>query len=148
MIEAKKVTAPVRDRAQTACLESYIIDAPGQSPAWHQYHVGLIHLRPLAGVKPPVLNYPAAQYEIILSALSPDRRAVPEDMETIVHLRPANHTYQFHGVTDEQACEILRTLVYMVTRGQLPAEPLLSTGGGADRQWQAVTEALLAQYCN
>ncbi len=147
-MKAQKVTGASLTPAQAACLESWIIDAPGQSPAWQQYHVGLIHLREIPGVEPAHKQYPEAQYEIMLHALSPDVIAVPDDLQTLRHLHPANHVQQFHGINDEQAVEILRGLVKLVLAGELPAEPLLSTGGGADRQWAAATQSLLSQCLN
>ena len=57
--------------AQAANLASWLIEAPGQSPAWSHYLLSVAHLRPIAGVDPPAKQFPEAEHEIRCSRSTP-----------------------------------------------------------------------------
>ena len=130
-----------------AGLGSYLIDAPGQAPAWDQYVLGLVSLvGPASEGWPAFLQYPGAEFELMLLALDPHGvvdllAAGPpagEEMESVrytadgetpfAHLTPANYVHQFDGVTDQGAASILGRCAGKIVDGTAPAEPAFPGG--------------------
>ena len=76
----------------------WFLDCPGQSPAWRHYHLAIIHLRPIEGVKPAVITEEGATHEVILAAMDPAKNPSPTDIETWSHLRPLNFVGQLRQI--------------------------------------------------
>jgi len=125
-----------RTAAQQAALAAWLIDAPGQSPAWRHYLVSIIHLRPIAGVPPAYIGMPGATHELLLCALDPHHRPNVDDPESLAPLLPVNAECQFAVDTDEQAIRLGELVVKAIVDGVYPAEPPFpQQGRGA---WQQI----------
>jgi hypothetical protein len=114
-----------------ATIGSWVVHAPGHSPAWCHFTISMIHLRDIPGVRPANKQYPKAEYELIVAALDPNH---PIDFDNLnatgfCWLRPFNVVQQFHGVSDEQAVKILETLIEDAVKGQALLEPEGVRGG-------------------
>lgn len=127
---------PVRpDHAATVGL--WVVHAPGWSPAWCHFTMGVVHLRDLPGVPPATRQYPAAAYEFMVGALDPAQPIhFAEPNALAFHwLRPLNVVEQFHGVDDPQAGALLRMLVEDAVQGRVVLEPQGIVG--ARDHWRA-----------
>jgi hypothetical protein len=119
----------------------WFLDCPGQSPAWRHYHLGIVHLRPIEGVKPAVISREGATHEIILAALDPKSNPQPDDINTWSWLRPINYVGQLALPSDEDAKTILALLAKATANGMLWAEPPLS---GQKEPWESQVRQLEA----
>ena len=119
----------------TATLAGWFLNCPGQSPAWEHYLLSIIHLRPIEGVKPAVVNVPGATHEILMVALDPGKNPKPEDSYSWSFLRPTNLMEQVQLPDDESAVDLLHDCVVAVLDGRLWAEPMLS---GQVEPWRTV----------
>lgn len=123
---------PGEHTAQRACLGSWLIDAPGQSPAWRHYLLSVVHLRPVDGV-PATIVVPHATHEIVVTALDPDRAPSVGDTDSWLMLVPVNVAEQVELPDDAAAVRLLRACAQAVVDGVLPAEPPLA---GAVEPWR------------
>jgi hypothetical protein len=105
-----------RPRAH-ASLVSWYISAPWAHPAWHSYSLSLIHLRPLPGLNPPIINLPGATHEIFLFAVHPDWVMKLDDIPP--NLQPANFAAQFIEPDDKSAIDRVRKCVEEIVDGNL-----------------------------
>jgi hypothetical protein len=121
---------------QTATVAAWFVNAPGQSPAWASYVLGVIHLRPIEGVRPADVRLPGATHEVLLYACEPAHggRAAPvaADPGTWRPMRPLNAVEQVELPDDDAAVELARLCALAIVHGDLPAEPALS---GAREPW-------------
>ena len=117
-----------------ATVADWFIRAPGQSPAWECYTLGVIHLRPIEGVKPAVVTLPGATHEVLVVALNPAREPTPTDVDSWEFLFPVNVCEQIHLPGDDEAVELARLCARAVVLGVLPAEPALA---GAVEPWRS-----------
>ena len=100
----ERVTLKPQTPDQEATLAGWLIHAPGQSPAWSDYLLMLVHLRDLPGVPPATRKFPEAEYQMTLFALDPEGKPRADDAETWWPLTPFNAEVQFAGPTsDSQA---------------------------------------------
>lgn len=123
------------NRAQGACLESWVLKIPGWSPAWEYYQISVIHLRDIDGEDSAKLQYPEAAYEVMLFALDPGKTPDVLDKQTLKPLTPFNYVRQFHGVVDDQAKKVCSTLVADLVDGRLMPE--LQGIHGANDLWNS-----------
>lgn len=118
--------------AWAAGLSNWLLDCPGQSPAWNHYVLRSCHLRPIDGAPGAVIAVPGATHEVLLAALDP---APPPtcDPASWQMLRPLNVVEQLQ-LPDDDACRALvRKAVEAILAGVLPAEPPLA---GAVEPWR------------
>lgn len=54
-----------------ATLAAWLLDCPGAHPHWQWYYVGVIHLRPIPGVRPADIRREGATHEVFVAALLP-----------------------------------------------------------------------------
>lgn len=118
---------------QGGTVASWLLDCPGQSPAWRHYLLAVVHLRPIEGVPPAVVNVPHATHEVLLAALDPAHNPTPDDVTTFRHLTPLNAVEQVELPDDAAAATLLELAAHAVLAGQLPAEPRLA---GAREPWR------------
>jgi len=123
----------VPDHAAT--LAVWFLTCPGQSPAWGSYLLSVIHLRPIEGVRPAVVQVPGATHEAALAALSPDGHPTPDDPRSWHPLAPYNVMEQVVVPDDRSAVELLERAAQAVLDGVLWAEPPLS---GQVEPWRTV----------
>jgi len=112
---------PIRP-AHKATLIEYLVAGIGYHPLWNHWYVSLISLEEIPGVPSAKKYYPEATYEIMVVALNPDKPLPDPDRihEKTSHiLRPIDGIYQFHGVTDDEAKEMVTDLVKEIVAGQL-----------------------------
>lgn len=103
----------------SACLAVWVLDRPGAHPAWSTWVVSACHLRPIAGVRPAVLHYPEAEYELQVAAVDPRPDVGPDEPMPFMMLLDLVH--QFHGVTDREAVRLVHLYVEaVVSRGASP----------------------------
>lgn len=114
-------------------VAQWFLDCPGQSPAWRHYRLGVVHLRPIPGGRPPVVNVPGATHEVLLYACDPSAYPRPDDPGTWRALHPLNVVEQVELPGDEAARDLLRRAAGGVVVGLLPAEPPLA---GAVEPWR------------
>jgi len=119
----------------TGMVASWFLTCPGQSPAWNDYLLSIIHLRPIEGVKPAVITVPHATHEVLLFALNPGAYPTVTDPSTWARLTPHNVCEQIQLPDDEAATRLLRKCANGVLHGVLPAEPPLA---GAVEPWRTV----------
>jgi hypothetical protein len=125
----------------SATLGMWFLDCPGQSPAWRHYHLAIIHLRPIDGVKPAHISRQGATHEVMLFALDPAKNPVPDNVETWSWLRPTNFIGQLELPSDEDAKRVVGILARAVVGGILWAEPPLS---GQREPWESQLRQLEA----
>lgn len=122
-------------------LAYWIIRAPQSHPLWWWYSMTIIHLRPIAGVKPAHIEIPGATHELALIALNPEQ-PVPnlEEMEagnfsSLKHLSPPNLIQQFQVPNDAYAWYLGETAVKAIVDG------IISPDTDFRSQWeQAIPE--------
>lgn len=119
---------------QEATLAAWFLHMPGVVPAWHDYLMCVIHLRPLPGVPPAHIAEPEASHELMVLALDPDVRPRPDDPATWHHLVPGNVTVQFGPNSDEQARQVARLAAQAALDSVLFIEP--SGIRGAREAWR------------
>ena len=126
----------IRKPAEQACLAAWLINAPGQSPAWSHYLLSVCHLRPIEGAPPAHIRIEGATHELILCALDSYRSPNIHDRESIHYLTPLNAEAQFIVATDEQATSLGEKAVRAICDGAMPAEAAFPQQGRD--LWQGV----------
>lgn len=107
-----------------ASMANWVVNAPSWHPAWAWWTVGLVHLRPVEGAPEAVKHYPEAEFEIIVLSLDPEVTPnvdlpIPQGLK---YLTPPDLVFQFHGITDEQAVEIVEVLVKTAVEKNVPLD--------------------------
>lgn len=125
----------IRASAELACLVSWLICAPGQSPAWQHYLLSVCHLRPVAGAPPAHIRVAGATHELLICALNPLGNPNINDRESLRFLTPLNAEAQFVVDTDEQAVSLAEKATRAICDGAMPAEPPFPHAGRA--MWQS-----------
>lgn len=125
----------------SATVAAWFLQCPGQSPAWQHYHLAIIHLRPIPGVKPATIKRQGATHEVMLAAMDPDRVPQPDDIRTWRWLEPLNFVGQLELPSDDDAKVVLEILARGVADGFLWAEPPLS---GQREPWESQLRQLEA----
>lgn len=104
-------------------ISTWIVNGP-YHPFWSWWHVGVISLKDVPGAPPANKQYPEAEYEFAIYSLqgTPNVQALRDGdlanrgFESF--LTPADVTFHFDGVTDEQAREICDAAVRAIIAGQ------------------------------
>lgn len=116
---------PIGDRGRPdwdATLAGCVLTLPWAHPLWSQYSVGLIHLRPIAGVPDAVIVRDGATHELMLFAIDPDDRVEPgRDFagKPPRLLVPANIMWQFTAPDDAAALRVYERLVTLLIERRL-----------------------------
>lgn len=66
---------PVGERAlpdHDATVALYLVHVPGAHAFWDHWLMTVVHLRPIAGVKPPTKQFEDATHEFMIAALNPE----------------------------------------------------------------------------
>jgi hypothetical protein len=114
----------------------------GFHAAWDTWLIQACHLRPAAGVDPPKLHYPEAEYEIIIMALDPaagpfDPDALPQP---VPWMTPLDLVKQFHGCSDEQARRLLGLMVREICAGRMSPDSDYASA------WEGVIDQTVSHY--
>jgi hypothetical protein len=118
--EAGKRERPDHD----GCVGAFIVRVPGAHPFWNHWSAAMVHLRPIDGVKPPVIRMPGATHEFMIQALNPESPlpALPDSLEIgpdlkLYHLRPIDVVEQFAAANDIVADHILELAMRAIVDG-------------------------------
>ncbi len=118
-----------------ATVAFWFIHAPGQSPAWDKYGLGVVHLRDVPGQsRPPVRRFPSMTHEVLLVAYDPQRDPQATDPESWSPLHPVNLCEQVALPGDAAAAELLDLCARAVVAGVLWAEAPLA---GQREPWRS-----------
>lgn len=113
---------------ESASIRAWVLTCKGQSAAWSQYLVSVVHLREAEGVPAPHRASPDATHELIVLALDP-RFPVKSGADELRHLRPINAAVQVSDLLDAEASALCDEIALAIVHGDLPAEPPLSGQG-------------------
>jgi hypothetical protein len=110
------------DLQQQAALAAWFLHAPAAHPCWQWYALSVVRLSDVPGYPPALRRYPAAQYELLVAAISPEdsQDFDPGTARVYRMLTPFDHVIQFHGVTEGQAARVAAELAGRVTMGLSP----------------------------
>lgn len=100
-----------------ATLAHYLVRAPGAHAFWSEWWICLMHLRPIEGVRPAILQFPGAEHEILCVAQDPAVKGDPDDQETVRLLSPIDWAVQFKGCTDRVAIDVAETVIKAIMTG-------------------------------
>lgn len=109
----------------SGCLAQWQVNATCYHPMWSWWLVQLIHLRPIAGVKDPVIRLPGATHELVICSLDPDKRVLdpdekPSDDEKRYHiLTPIDVEEQMAGLDDDGAVKVCELAVRAIVNGHI-----------------------------
>lgn len=117
----------------SATVALWMLDCPGQSPAWRHYLLSVVHLRPVDDLPPAAVTVPGATHELIVCALDPMANPRPLLPGSWVRLTPTNVVEQVQLPDDETASVLADLAARAVVDGTLPAEPPLA---GAREPWR------------
>jgi hypothetical protein len=133
---AREIVGERSSRDQEATLKAWLLHCPGQSAAWSDYMLGVIHLRPVVGQsRAPRKDAPGATHEFILVALDPRHNPRPDDLASLKPLTPINLRVQIGKVDDELAVRIARAMAEAAVAGEIAVEPALSGVERFERAW-------------
>ena len=106
-------------------LGTWILHVPWAHPAWSYYCLGVIHLRPIPGVRPAQIRVEGASHEFMIHAFDPDSPHSPpspdisDETTWPSFLQPIDLAHQVVGLTDEQAARIGGLMVRMICDGRM-----------------------------
>ena len=106
-----------------AGIAIWLMHIPGPSPAWHHYALSIITLQDYPDIPKATLNYPEAEFEVMVMAVDSSKNPQPDDLKSISFMQPVNYIEQFHGVSSEEAAMVARVLVKAFVEGKLFPEP-------------------------
>jgi len=104
-----------------ASIGNWLLYCPGAHAFWSYWWVGLIHLRPIEGVKPAVVATPGAGWELVCIAQDPGTEPDPDKPgETFRPLSPIDWIVQFGDVkTDREAERVGLAVVRAIMSGEV-----------------------------
>lgn len=105
-----------------ATIRQWFVVGP-YHPFWHWWMVSVIDLKDHDGMPPAHKQYPEAEYEFMIMSLNGEvniEACDTGDFENrgFKYLTPPDVVFHFHGVTEEQACEICDAAVSLIVKGQ------------------------------
>jgi hypothetical protein len=127
----------------SASLAQWLVNCPGAHPAWQWWTVGVVHLRPIEGVKPTAKQYPEAEYEFLIYAVSPEDNPEPDPdhpEQGYTPLFPLDVVEQFHGISDRDAVRLCGMCIRAIVDG------LLSPDQDYRAAWKKTIEDTVAHY--
>lgn len=105
---------------QDATVGCFLVQAPGAHAFWDHYIVSVVHLRPIVGVKPPVITRAGATHELMIMALNPEQ-PLPSPVVApgwqIHFLTPIDVIEQFRVADDAIADKVLELAVRAIVDG-------------------------------
>jgi hypothetical protein len=131
-----------------ASIVGWLITAPVYHPAWSQYLLSVIHLRPVTDVPEPILQHDGMTHELMVLALNPEGGQLTAEVVAGPpgadwgYLTPVNIALQ-HTATDAEMIAVADLATAAVVHGQLNPE----TADAPDRvreNWLAAVTKTLA----
>jgi len=143
-VRAWKIPKPDwRDRPEwQAGIAQWLVYCTWGHPAWQNWVVGVVHLRPIEGVEQARKHYPEAEYEFLIATLDPEKPIdLDGEMKEGWHfLKPLDVVFHFHGVSDAQAAAIAELAVRAIAEGRI------SPDRDFRRAWRQMLEATIEHY--
>lgn len=112
-----------READAPAAITAWLVRGPFH-PFWNWWAVAAINLGTFEGVEAATKHYPEAEYEITIITLNPDHHndenpPDPDDTSgKMQYMVPADLVYQFHGVSEEQASDIVTQMAVQIIEGK------------------------------
>lgn len=108
----------------SGCLVQWQVNATCYHPMWSWWLVQLIHLRPIEGVRPPVVRLPGATHELVICSLDPGKPMLdpdekPTDARTYAILTPIDVEEQVAGLDDAAAVKVCELAVRAIVDGHM-----------------------------
>jgi hypothetical protein len=102
-------------------VAAWIVEAAWAHPAWHSYSVVLVHLRPLAHGRPPIVHLKGATHEMWVAALDPSHSRAPAigGLEPAREMMPLNFAAQMIANSDAEAAARTFAAVAEICAGTL-----------------------------
>lgn len=126
--------------AWPATLGQWLVHAPGRHAFWEYWVASLIHLRPIPGDSRTVVKkYLAAEHELMVFALEPDKPMDPDGAEWH-YMEPADLLYQFDGLEDARAVQLVEGYVKAIVEGGQ------SPDSDARRWWERTLGSVVSQF--
>lgn len=120
-------------------VDLFLLHIIGAHPLWDHWLASVIHLRPIAGVKPPHIRVSGATHELLIVALDPTEPlpgldgAAPGWQPR--YLTPIDVVEQFQVADDAIAAEIL----------ELAVRAMVDGAASPDQDWRSWWRASLGQ---
>ena len=123
----------------TATVASWYLTCPRQSPAWVDYMLAIVHLRPIPGQsQEPQITVEGATHEVLIVALDPTTDPTPHAPERWRYLHPLNVVEQIVLPDDQAAAYVAIVAARTVVLGGIWVEPPLS---GQVEPWRSALRA-------
>lgn len=111
------------DHPQSATtVDAWLMHLPGQGVGWDRFLMSAVTLADVPGTPPAKRSYPAAEYELNVCALNPEKNPRPGVPGSWEHMLPVNLAEQFHGITPDQVRDLLSLAARECVEGRLLAE--------------------------
>jgi hypothetical protein len=130
------------ERKAPAHLASWMVVGDGFHLLWDTWIISTCHLRDVPGVDPPKLDYPGAEYEIVIAALDPNHGPYDPDHlpQGIPRMTPIDLVKQFDGCSDEQAARLVGLMVREICAGRA------SPDSDYQRRWDRIIDYTVSHY--
>jgi hypothetical protein len=104
-------------------VDGWLLHVRGAHPLWCYWMLAVIHLRPIASVRPPHVRFEGATHELMVVALDPnvplpDLDAVGRGDASFQVLTPIDVCEQFAVQDDAQASQLCEMAVGVCVNGQ------------------------------
>lgn len=111
--------SPEEAAARESTVATWFVNGPFH-PHWAWWVVLCIDLINRPGLPPPHLQYPGAEFEVLILSISPDWKPdVDAKPGQVPYLTPPDLTYQFDGIPREKAEEIVGLMVEAIVQGAI-----------------------------
>lgn len=106
-----------------ATVDMFLVQRRAAHPVWDHWLVSLVHLRPMAGVRPAHVTVAGATHELMIVALNPEFQLPPLDCRSPLwapkYLTPIDVTEQFPCPDDAFAQHFLELSVTAIVNGYI-----------------------------
>lgn len=116
---------------------------PGQHMLWKRYTIQAVHLRPMEGSSPAVINVPGATHELHVLAIDPEYPQRDFESGGVSILTPPNYCIQIVCSSDQHCAWLVEQLAKRCVEYHLLAE--IEGIRGAKEMWDTKVTSLLAE---
>jgi hypothetical protein len=139
---ARAWKSPITSDEHAAHIATWFVNGPFH-PHWNWWVISSVDLINRPGIQDAVLDYPEAEYEILVLSLNPED-GVP-DVDTnesgaLSFLTPPDLKFQCHGVSREVVAEVVEQMVDKIVAGQM------SPDSDFARHWTGRLETTITHY--
>jgi hypothetical protein len=121
-------------------LDAYLLHRPGAHAFWDHWLVSVVHLRPIDGVPPAVLQAPTSTHELLIAALDPQTALPTLDVTDLTTwrphlLRPFDVMEQFSAANDAIAADVFDVAI----------RTIVEHGASPDQDWRGWWRSMIAE---